>query len=184
MGETVTAKAGSLSIWEVYGDACHISPNIIFILIFLFLMKTTLTIDQIAFLKAIAENTPRTKTEIAKIIFGVINDALWEAEKARKDLIKSYEEEIQEEDKDVKVAEGEARPTKTVTRVPQDKIPELNERLRVQEYDFEISAMAFLPLNQAVRNFPEVINDKDGNRGLRGERDIMAYEELKEKFCK
>jgi hypothetical protein len=142
--------------------------------------KLTLTLNQLAFLKAIVNHTPWTKTDLAKIMYKKIWEAIENGVKENNVLVEKYEQEV-EEPTGQNNEDGTPIMAK-VKKVPNEKIQEYQDEAEKITVDIDFGVLILPALKMAVDNFPNVIIHKDGSKGLRGYEDIAMYESVKELF--
>ena len=139
-----------------------------------------LTLNQLAFLKAIVNHTPWTKTDLAKIMFEKISDALEIGIKKSNDLASKYEEEVEEPTG--KNNEDGTPIMQKIKKIPQEKTNEYQEEAANVEIEIDFCSLILPALKMAVENFPNVLVHKDWSKWLRGYEDISMYESVKELF--
>lgn len=159
-------------------------------------MKVKLNQSSLIMLKYIIEATPWTKPDLAKALFELVYNSLNVVYDYHNQLITDNEVEVeidnperikQEQDiKDLILPPSQAKdiPQKLkVMQVPQEKEEELYQKDIAFEVEVDFGAMLYAPVKLAVEKFPTVYTDpKTGAVGIKWYANILAYEQLKEKF--
>jgi len=118
-------------------------------------MKVELNFTDMVMLKAILDYTPRTNTNIAKILYGIHKENIQVMINARNRIIGEAEEEIETEQE----IGGKKKMMKT-KQVPQEKTGEVNQKIEDLLQEVEISDVVAPALKLAINNFPNVVVDK------------------------
>lgn len=140
-------------------------------------------------LNSVINNTAWTQTNIAKLIYNKLEEVIKATKTQTDKYIAEYTKEIEKPNPQLGRAELSAKEKKKlpktikVKEVPQDDIPELNDKIVSHIIEVEWNPLIIPALKMAIANFPHVVKDKEtGEIGLKGKDDIEAYENLKEKF--
>lgn len=140
-------------------------------------MKINFTLNSLAYTKTIVHLVPRKNTAIAKVLFTKINEGLAKVWEARNKLIEEYCDPIE-----VEIEGKMEKRFKPREATMEEYLEKMHEASKVEVEFWPLESPA---LKNVVLDFPNIYIDwNTGERGLKGEDEIVAYEEVKALFSK